>query len=353
MLSLAVPCIIYYCITIMPSYTNLKIGKPKNSELEIEGEIPTEVMEIHSKNVRAKLRENFEAPGFRKGHVPAEIFLKHIDEMHILEEAAEDALNEAYPEIVRNNGIKTLGMPIISITKIAPKNPLGFKLKVGVVPEVSLPNYKKIAKNIMEEKKEEVIVTDKEAEDAEKQSADILNKDKKEGAGLNDESVKKFGNFENLADFRAKLKENIKKEKEIEFKRQKREKLAEELIKNSKIIIPEIVLAQEINNIKDHLREDAKRAGVPLEDYLKQLNKTEEELLAEQKGYIERQMKTRFILEKIAVEEKIEIPEEEITREATLLKARYKDSNIENLKEYVELVIKNEKVLRFLEEGEK
>ncbi|MBI2035984.1 MAG: hypothetical protein HYT12_04895 [Candidatus Liptonbacteria bacterium] len=343
----------------MSSYTNLKLGKPKNSEIEIEGEISVEVMDGWIKSVRAKLLENFEAPGFRKGHVPEEIFLKHMDEMQMLEKAAEDALGEAYPEIIRDNGIKTLGMPIISITKIAPKNPLGFKMRVGLAPEVSLPNYKKIAKNIMAEKSEEVIVSDHEVEGAVKQLRQMVHGTtpgadaKKEPEALTDETVKKFGDFKSADDFMAKLRESIKKEKEMEQKRQKREKLAEELVKNTKIILPEIVLNQEVNAARENLYEDAKRAGITPEDYLKQINKTEKELLAEQKGYIERQMKTRFILEKIAEEEKIKVPAEEVEREAALLKTRYKNTDIENLKDYAELVMKNEKVLRFLEEGEK
>ena len=50
-------------------------------------------------------------------------------------------------KIVDENKLKIIGWPNVTITKIAKNNPLGFKLKTAIAPEMKLPDYKEIAKN--------------------------------------------------------------------------------------------------------------------------------------------------------------------------------------------------------------
>ena len=56
------------------------------------------------------------------------------------------ALSEYYPKILEENKIDAISRPEISITKLARKNPLGFKIKTATMPEMKLPDYKQIAK---------------------------------------------------------------------------------------------------------------------------------------------------------------------------------------------------------------
>lgn len=64
----------------------------------------------------------------------------------LLEKIALVALQKEYPKIISRYKIKAIGRPEIFITKIAKDNPLGFKIKTAVLPEIDLPDYKKIAK---------------------------------------------------------------------------------------------------------------------------------------------------------------------------------------------------------------
>ncbi len=80
---------------------------------------------------------------------------------------AEMALSEHYPKIIDEEKIDVISRPEISITKIARNNPLGFKIRTSVLPEVKLPDYKAIAKKTLaavpaEEKN--VTVTDEDME---------------------------------------------------------------------------------------------------------------------------------------------------------------------------------------------
>src|SRR3990167_6001519 len=208
----------------------VKVNKLPKSEVEIEGELPVEIFESYFAPALKKLGGDLEVPGFRKGKAPENILLANLGEMKILEEMAALAFGEHYPKILEDEKIDAIGRPEISITKLARNNPLGFKIKASVLPGVTLPDYKKIAKKIVSENKNKgITVTEEEVEttilDIRKSRAPKINiqdaekvKEEAEKAPelpeLNDEFVKSLGPFKDVEDFKTKLKENIKLEKE-------------------------------------------------------------------------------------------------------------------------------------------
>jgi trigger factor len=109
------------------------------------------------------LVKNLEIDGFRKGHVPEAMVVKHVGEMAILTEMAERAISHFYHHILEAHEIDAIGHPKIEITKIAPNNPLGFTATVAVLPEITLPDYKKIADTHNKEKASDK-VSDEELE---------------------------------------------------------------------------------------------------------------------------------------------------------------------------------------------
>jgi hypothetical protein len=124
----------------------VSVKKLPKSEIEIEGELPADIFEGYFAKSLKKLGENLEVAGFRKGKVPESVILSKIPEINILEEMAGLALNDYYPKILEENKIDAISRPEIAITKLARKNPLGFKIKTAVLPIIKLPDYKKIAK---------------------------------------------------------------------------------------------------------------------------------------------------------------------------------------------------------------
>jgi len=146
------------------------VTKEPDSQVKIEGEIPFANLVAERSAALKKLGGDVEIDGFRKGHVPEAELVKRIGEMNILSEMAERALAKVYPEIAKQHKLDIIGYPQVNITKIAADNPLGFTLTVAVLPEISLPNYKKLAGEI-NQTKASAEVTD---EDVEKQIKDIL-----------------------------------------------------------------------------------------------------------------------------------------------------------------------------------
>jgi len=190
-----------------------EIKKLPRSETEIIGEISAEDFEQAYKKALAGLNQKSSVPGFRPGHIPETVLTEKAGEAAILEEAAEIVLEESYPKILRENKIEAIGQPEITITKIARKNPLGFKIKTAVLPEITLPDYKKIAGEAMTAK-EEVKVEEKEIDDALEFLKKSQKKDKNPPAGgeLNDEFAKNLGQ-KDLLGLRELLRENILAEK--------------------------------------------------------------------------------------------------------------------------------------------
>jgi len=330
--------------------------KVKNSEAHIEGEIPWEGLDRHRTQVLEELRRDFAAPGFRKGHVPMDIFLQHVRGEHVLEDAAERALQEAYPSIVEEHGLDVLGRPEVTITKMAMGNPLGYRIKVGVVPEVVLPDYKKIAKKIISEEAPEVVLDPQEMEKV----IDELRGLRRPQDGtadaplpeLTDEFVKTLGNFADVQDFRTKLAANMKLEKENEKRQERREKIAAALLDKTKIVPPQSILDAEEEAMQARLEADLERAKISLEDYLGKVKKTIDDLRKEHRSYAERQLQTRFVLEAIAKAENLTADPEELAANIQYLKTQHSQSDPEALSRYAETLLRNEKVLKFLESSE-
>src|SRR3989344_1739707 len=123
----------------------VKVNKVSDTEVEIEGEIEATHFAGHRKGALANLGKNAELPGFRKGMVPEEILAERLGHGPILEEMAELALSEAYPKIIEEHKIDAVDRPHIQITKLAMDNPLTFKIRQTVLPDIKLPDYKKLA----------------------------------------------------------------------------------------------------------------------------------------------------------------------------------------------------------------
>jgi trigger factor len=312
--------------------------------------------------------------GFRRGKVPANILEKNIPEMKILEEMASLALNEHYPNILVEEKIDAIGQPEITIKKLARKNPLEFKITTVVIPEVKLPEFKKIAQKInkeFEEKDKNVEVTDKEVEDTimdirksrspkkhmsepheHEDGVEHSHDEPKEEelVPFDDEFVKALGPFENVEDFKKKLKDNIKLEKENLAREKNRLKIIEEIISKSEMDLPEMLIEAELGKILFRMESDITQMGLKFEDYLKHLNKTVDDLKKDFRPDAEKRSKLSLVLNEIAKQEKLIAEKDEIEKEVAHLIEHYKDADPERARMHAENVLTNEKVFRFLED---
>ena len=348
-----------------------KVTKLEKSQVEIEGTIPEEKLLGYEKGIVDEMLKDFEMPGFRKGKVPEATFRKEISDMTILEEMAERAIGDEYPKILEENKIDAIGRPEVIITKLARGNALEFKIKTAVLPEIALPDYKKIAKEEMS-KSESVDVTGEEVDNAilelrKMKAHQTLHENMKEGEEenhdhnheelndeknlpeLNDEFAASLGDFKTVAELRTKIEENMALEKANKAHEKKRIAVMERIIDEAKIDVPEVFIQAELRKMMSRMEIDIANMGLKIDDYLAHVKKTREDLLNEWRKDAERRAILELSISEIAKLENIKADKEELEREMKKLLENYPDADPLQAELYVDNVLRNEKVFVFFE----
>ena len=143
----------------------MKIEKKDLPKGLVELKIVVDEKEFESYHEKAfvEVQKAVEVDGFRKGNAPEDLIVKKYGDM-VIEEMANLALRAAYMKAVEEHKLNPIADPQVTITKIAKGNPLELTITVPVMPEITLPAYKKIAKEAVADG-EKVEVTDKDIDD--------------------------------------------------------------------------------------------------------------------------------------------------------------------------------------------
>jgi trigger factor len=361
--------------------SGIEVKELEHSEVEINGEIPTEEFEKHREDALKSFAQKAEVAGFRKGHIPEKVIEDKFGEVAILEEMAQHALSQKYPEILQEKSIDAIGQPEISITKLAKGSPLGYKIKTAVMPEIILPDYKKLAKEstpkeekveITEKEVDEVIThirtqrkqmeankgkeEEKEGEDGKEHEKEDTSEEKPANAEkkteelppLTDEIAKELG-FEGIEDLKKIIRENLRQEKETRGKDENRAKMIDVLLEKTSVDLPTLVVDNELERMMAQLKGEIANMGLTFEQYLEHVKKTEEDLKQASRPDAEKRAKSQLVINKIAVEENIEADKDKLEKEVAQLKEKYEDADDARTRAYVEMVLTNEAVLEFLE----
>jgi len=355
----------------------IEIKKLPGSVIEIEGEISASDFEAERNSTVLELGKSVKIDGFRPGNVPEKVLIEKVGEAVFLEDMAEGALNKAYPQIIKENKIEAIGRPEITITKIAKDNPLGFKIKTTVMPEVELVDWRPIAEKVMSAK-EEIRVEDKEIDDVienirrsratqatrEENSTDIESEEKKEAPSemvlpeFTDEFVKTLGDFKDITDFREKIAQNIRHDKEMKSKEKKRIEVVEKIIEKSKFEVPDMLVESEKGKMLAEMKASVSQMGLKWEDYLGHLKKTEEEILVGWNEDARKRSSFGLILRELAIKEDVKATDDELETEVDKIVSHYQAHGQEierdRVKDYAFGILRNEKVFEMLEKsGEK
>ena len=327
------------------TYAKLKKISAKNGDAEYQAEIPADLLEQYVLRSLAAIAENFAMPGFRRGKVPHETVRAHVGEMELLEDAADDVLREAMAEIAGDEHLEVIGRPQVAITKIAPRNPLEFRIRYALAPEVSLPDYKKIAKQVFD-REEPADISEKEIDEAIGRIQKMIGQ---EAAPLTDETVKQFGAFATVADFRTELKRQLEQEKAAHTKEGRREEAVRAIVAHAKVKVPALLVEQEFEDFIAERDERLKAAGLSLEEYLKQSGKTAKHLDEEERKSIENDLATSLTVQAIRKKEDIVADERDVQILIMQLKARYPERTDAELRRTAEALILQDKVFALLE----
>lgn len=349
-----------------------------DSEVELVGEIPFESIAPLETKALEHFQAEIELPGFRKGHVPLDMVKKRVGEIAVLEEAVELFMRDFYVTLVDSRSIDAVGRPSISITKLAPGNPVGITVRTAVYPNVELPKkWSELGKgvevetvpDILDAELDEALTSIRRARykaDAAPTSEGVGEPTDNVGSAsakvdptapvaeenlpaLDDAFAQSLGDFKDLEDLKAKLRANMKNEKEAQAKDKRRGKIIEALLEKTPVAVPVIFVDSELEKILGQMKEDVSRFGLSFEDYLKQSNKTEEQVRDDFRHQARKRAQLQLILNKIADDEKILADKEAVDHEMQHALQHFPDARPDLLRIHIETVLRNEKVLRRLE----
>lgn len=282
------------------------INKLPKSKIEVLIQIPAQDLDKFAEIALATLVQEIEVEGFRKGMAPKELVARKAGDARIMEKASKLAIEDSYPKAISENKLEPLGYPEIEIVKLAKGNPFEYKFIISVFPEVVLGDYKEAAGQIVFKEPE-----------------------------VTEEDIKR-----------------LKMEKTQHEKEHIREDLLDKLRAITKVEVPEVMVARETERVMEDLKRKTPQAlNMSFDEYLKKINKTENELEATLNGDNEKKIKNFLILQEIAKAEKIEPTEKEIEDVIQKVTAGEPQEGLdmERLKDYYKDIVKNEKVFGLLE----
>ncbi|HNU95918.1 MAG TPA: trigger factor [Candidatus Magasanikbacteria bacterium] len=172
---------------------------------------------------------------------------------------------------------------------------------------------------------------------------------------LNDEFAKKLGQ-ESIDKLKELLKENMMREAEMKEKQRVEADILEQIIEKSNFEeIPQILIDSEKRKMFYELKHDLEHHGIEMEQYLKDIKKTEEQIFQDFEQQANKRVKAALVSRQVAVDNNIKVEKEDLDKELELIKKTYAHDEkiLENLKRPEVLdniigTIQNRKVLEFL-----
>ncbi|KKQ31775.1 MAG: Trigger factor [Candidatus Shapirobacteria bacterium GW2011_GWE1_38_10] len=264
--------------------TKHQLKQLKDKSFTIELTLGAQDIKREYQHVLGEIQATFEKKGFRKGKAPLDVVEQNISPQSVIEEVLNHLLPKAYKEIVNEHQLKPVTEPTIKIKteKLSLDSDWVLELESAELPEIKID-----PKLIVDIKK--------------------LNKDKK-----------------------------------IE-KKIKTEQIASLIIKHTNIVLPSILLNNDVNRRLSDLVKHLESANLTLDQYLKNKKIT----LPQHREELEAQIKNDWALNlginQIAIEQKLKIDEAEV-------KAIFaKSPELKNDPNLVYYLLTQQKVLDYLE----
>jgi trigger factor len=103
-------------------------------------------LEPIKQHVLKHLQQRVKVAGFREGKVPLALVEKNADQNVFQTEFLEEAVNHLYKTVSKELRLRPVAQPEVSIKKFVPFSELEFELKVEIIGELTMPDYKQLKK---------------------------------------------------------------------------------------------------------------------------------------------------------------------------------------------------------------
>ena len=138
-----------------------KVNPTGENEVELSVEVPAEAVRKAYDRAVAKIREEMQLPGFRKGRVPVALVIQNVGADFIRGEALEDAIPEWGDQALKEAGLydDAVGTSDLQVGPLDETQDYVFSLKVQSMPVAKLGEYKDL-----EVPRREVEISDEQVE---------------------------------------------------------------------------------------------------------------------------------------------------------------------------------------------
>ncbi len=141
---------------------------------------------------------------------------------------------------------------------------------------------------------------------------------------IDDKLAKKAAGFNTLDELKADIKKNLIVDKENRADQKFSNDLLEKLAEKSKMEVPELLIQDQINGIKQELAQNLAYQGLTIEKYLDSIKKTEDKWLKEEvKPVALKRAKIGLVLVELVKELKLSVSDEEVEQKIEQLKVQY------------------------------
>ena len=142
---------------------------------------------------------------------------------------------------------------------------------------------------------------------------------------LDDEFAKSVSDGQTMEELRAEIRDALQRRGEEEARHRFADRIVDFAVANATVELPEVMIANEIDIMRDELGNRLAAQRIGMEQYLELARQTPEELAAELREPASRRVKSLLVLSAIAEQEGIDASDEEIDAEIRDQLARYGD----------------------------
>jgi len=239
-----------------------------------------------------KAVKNAILPGFREGKAPRELVEEKLDKEKIQGEILKKLLPQAYIKAVEEHKVKPIINPKIHVQKIEKDKDWIFTAETCEMPEITLNKYKDAVQKITAKSK--IVIPGKETP-----------------------------------------KPNL-------------EEIIQALLKEVKVVIPALLIDNEVERQLSQLLAEIKKLGLTLDQYLGSTGKTPQSVRDEYASKAQNDLRLEFALQKIADTEKLTVEEKEIDEAILKAKDDTEKKQLEQNKYLLASILRQQKTLDFI-----
>lgn len=244
--------------------TKTILAKNPNGEIQLTMTVPKAVVKKAYEEAFEKVVKDAAIPGFRKGKAPRPIVEEKTDKAKVYEMVLQELVPQTYLAAINEHHLQPIVSPKVELLKAKEDEDWEIRATTCEEPEVVLGSYKEEIKKALAAGK---IWTPK-----------------------NTETQDEKGNPED----------------------EKTQKVIQKLLEVVKVTLPEMLVEDGVTHTLSNLINQTNTLGLTIDQYLNSIGKTSESLRNEYRQKVMEELSLQFILNKVAIDEKIEISEKEI-----------------------------------------